>query len=386
MNIRRHIPDHAATSVPLLALLFTLHYFLAGDDRAGSGGEAVDGAPAFYPHWQMPAERDPLDIDASLQRLALDDAQRDRMIRQLLDDGRFQQARTQLLQVAADAVRRQEQARLGDSLMLLGEVAIEQQELSAAEIYLQEALYLSMERDDPLATARAYRLLGQLNIRSRELARRASNGYDELWQARNSIARGHYRGVYDQLERVISDNLEIRRFGAAADAWEAMASYHDKLHDDYQAQLARVEAAKLFASTGQTTHVDRLMGMVDRVVVGDGGYAEIEIEISRLLDEYHQDVIKSSQARDYQMLYHHYLRLGQVDRAWQFRIKSSETLAGASEHLLYQRQADVIAVLFNSNFAMDRARKYLDKAGMIYDDNGMPELLSQTRQLETQIF
>ena len=386
MNIRRYIPDHAATSVPLLALLFALHYFLAGDDRAGSGGEAVDGAPAFYPHWQMPAERDPLDIDASLRRLDLDDAQRDRMIRQLLDDGRFQQARTQLLQVAADAVRRQEQARLGDSLMLLGEVAIEQQELSAAEIYLQEALYLSMERDDPLATARAYRLLGQLNIRSRELARRASNGYDELWQARNSIARGHYRGVYDQLERVIRDNLEIRRFGAAADAWEAMASYHDKLHDDYQAQLARVEAAKLFASTGQTTHVDRLMGMVDRVVVGDGGYAEIEIEISRLLDEYHQDVIKSSQARDYQMLYHHYLRLGQVDRAWQFRIKSSETLAGASEHLLYQRQADVIAVLFNSNFAMDRARKYLDKAGMIYDDNGMPELLSQTRQLETQIF
>lgn len=386
MDIRRYIPDHAATSVPLLALLFTLHYFIAGDDRAGPGSEVVDGAPAFYPHWQMPAERDPLDIDASLQRLGLDDAQRDRMIRQLLDDGRFQQARTQLLQVAAAAVRRQEQARLGDSLMLLGEVAIEQQELSAAEIYLQEALYLSMERDDPLATARAYRLLGQLNIRSRELARRASNGYDELWQARNSIARGHYRGVYGQLEQVIRDNLEIRRYGAAADAWEAMAAYHDKLHDDYQAQLARVEAAKLFASTGQTTHVDRLLDTVDRGVVGDSGLAEIETEIRRLLEQYHQDVIKSSQARDYQMLYHHYLRLGQVERAWQFRIKSSETLAGASERLLYQRQADVIAVLFNSNFAMDRARRYLDKAGMIYDDNGMPELLSQTRQLEMQIF
>ena len=386
MNIRRYIPDHAATSVPLLALLFALHYFLAGEDRAGPGSEVGGGAPVFYPHWQMPSERDPLDIDASLQRLDLDDAQRDRMIRRLLDDGRFQQARTQLLQVAAAAVLRQEQARLGDSLMLLGEVAIEQQELSAAEIYLQEALYLSMERDDPLATARAYRLLGQLNIRSRELARRASNGYDELWQARNSIARGHYRDVYGQLERVIRDNLEIRRYGAAADAWEAMASYHDKLHDDYQAQLARVEAAKLFASTGQTTHVDRLLDTVDRDVVGDSGYAEIESEIQRLLEQYQQDVIKSSQARDYQMLYHHYLRLGQVERAWQFRIKSSETLAGASERLLYQRQADVIAVLFNSNFAMDRARRYLDKAGMIYDENGMPELLSQTRQLELQVF
>ena len=386
MNIRRYIPDHAATSVPILALLIALHYFLFGNDRADHGIEMVDGAPAFYEHWQMPRERDPLDIEAGLERLDLDDAERDRMIRQLLNEGRYQLARTQLLQVAAAAVRRQDQARLGDTLMLLGEVAIEQQELAAAEIYLQEALYLSMERDDPLATAGAYRLLGQLNIRSRELARRASNGYDELWQARNSIARGLYRGVDDKLRRVIRDNLEIRRYGAAADAWEALASYHDKLHDDYQAQLARVEAAKLFASTGQTTHVDRLLASVDRSVLGDSGYAEIESQVQRLVDQYYQDMIKSSQARDYQMLYHHYLRLGEIERAWQFRIKSSETLASASERLLYQRQADVIAVLFNSNFAMDRARKYLDRAGVIYDETGMPELRTQTRQLEAQIY
>jgi len=225
-----------------------------------------------------------------------------------------------------------------------------------------------------------------LNIRSRELARRASNGYDELWQARNSIARGYYRGVDDKLERVVRENLEIRRYGAAADAWEALAAYHDKLHEDYQAQMARIEAAKLFASTGQTTHVDRLLGTLDRGVIGDSGYAETELEIRRLVDQYQQDVIKSSQARDYQMLYHHYLRLGEVERAWQFRIKSSETLASASERLMYQRQADVIAVLFNSNFAMDRARKYLDSAGVIYDEKGMPELLSQTRELESQIY
>ena len=386
MNIRRYIPDHAATSVPILALLIALHYFLFGDDRADPGIEMVDGAPAFYQHWQMPQERDPLDIEASLERLRLDDAERDRMIRQLLNDGHYQQARTQLLQVAAAAVLHKDQARLGKTLMLLGEVAIEQQELSAAEIYLQEALYLSMERDDPLATAGAYRLLGQLNIRSRELARRASNGYDELWQARNSIARGRYRGVGDKLARVIRENLEIRRYGAAADAWEAMASYHDKLHEDYQAQLARVEAARLFASTGQTTHVDRLLASIDRGVVGDSGYAEIESEVRRLVDQHYQDMIKSSQARDYQMLYHHYLRLGEVERAWQFRIKSSETLASASERLLYQRQADVIAVLFNSNFAMDRARRYLDRAGAIYDEKGMPELRSQTSELETQIY
>ena len=106
----------------------------------------------------------------------------------------------------------------GGYLVATREVAINQQELSAAEIYLQEALYLAMEQDNVLGTARAYQLLGQLNIRARELARRASNTYDQLWQARNSIARGMLRGVDDNLQAVIEENLDIRRYGAAADA------------------------------------------------------------------------------------------------------------------------------------------------------------------------
>ncbi len=141
-------------------------------------------------------------------------------------------ARTLLLEVAASAVLQDDQDRLGDTLLLLGEVAINQQELSAAEIYLQEALYLSMSQDNVFATARTYQLLGQLNIRARELARRASNTYDELWQARNAIARGFYQGVAESLRAVIDESLEIRRYGAAADAWETLASLHDRVHDD----------------------------------------------------------------------------------------------------------------------------------------------------------
>ena len=386
MNFGKYIPDHAATSVPLLALLVAVHYFLLRDEPPAQGIESSGAAPAYYQHWQWRLDEQDFDIDARLAQLDIDDASRDLLIRDLLARGEYQQARTQLLEVAAAAVLRGDQVRLGETLMLLGEVAINQQELAAAEIYLQEALHLSMERDDPISTARSYQLLGQLNIRARELARYASNNYDELWQARNSISRGYYRGVAERLERVISQNLEIRRYGAAADAWEALASLHDKVHDDYQAQLARVEAARLFASTGQMGQVDRLLQGLDRGVLGDGGYAEVETEIGRLFEQYQQDSIRSSQARDYQMLYHHYLRLGQLERAWQFRIKSSDTLAGASERLLFQRQADVIAVLYNSNFAMDRARKFLDRAGVLYDDNGVADLREQTRELETRIY
>jgi hypothetical protein len=386
MDFKKYIPDHWATTVPILALLFATHHFLLRDEPPGPAIEHSETAPAFYQHWQRPLERGEFDIDAKVQRLEIDDATRDRMIRELLQQGEYQQARTLLLGVAAGAVRSKNQARLGDTLLLLGEVAINQQELSAAEVYLQEALYLSMERDDPLETARSYQMLGRLNIRARELARYASNTHDELWQVRNAISRGYYRGVQERLQRVIDDNLDIRRYGAAASAWETLATYHDRMSDGYQAQLARLEAARLYASTGQMTHVHRLLAGLDRSLIGDAGYAEAEAEIETLFVQHERDTIKASQARDYQMLYHHYLRLGQVERAWEFRIKSSATLADGSERLLYQRQADVIAVLFNSNFAMDRARKYLDKAGVIYNDNEIPELLEQTRELESQIY
>ena len=386
MAEKKYIPDHAVTTVPILALLFAVHYFLLPDAPPEQGIEPRGAAPSFYEHWQWRQDDDEFDIDAGLERLELDDAERDRLIRELLRRGEYQHARTRLLEVAAAAVLRGDQARLGETLMLLGEVAINQQELAAAEIYLQEALYLSMEQDDPMATARSYHLLGQLNIRARELARRAANIYDELWQARNSISRGYYRGIGDNLHRVIEENLEIRRYGAAADAWEALASLHDKTRDVYQAELARIEAAKLYASIGQMSHVHRLMDNLDRSQIGDAGFVEAEAAIGTLFEQHQQDKVRSSQARDYQMLYHHYLRLGQLERAWQFRIKSSQMLATGSERLLYQRHADVIAVLYNSNFAMDRARKYLDRAGVIYDESDVPEMLEQTRELATQIY
>jgi len=386
MKFRRYIPDHAITTIPVLALMFAVHYFLLRDDSPDTGIELADGASVYNDLWQRTGDETVFDIDGELERLELDDARRDRLIRELLHQGQYQQARTQLLEIAAAAVLQDDQARLGATLLLLGEVAINQQELAGAEIYLQEALYLAMSRNDVMATARSYQLLGQLNIRARELARQASNTWDDLWQARNSIARGYYQGVNEQLQSVIHDNLEIRRYGAAADAWEALASLHEQIHDDYQAQQARIEAARLFASTGQMNHVRRLIDGLDRSFYSDTDMAEIEREIQSLFEEHQNDLVKSSQARDYQMLYHHYLRNGQLERAWEFRIKSSETLADTSDRSMFQRQGDIIAVLYNSNFAMDRAKKYLDQAGSIYGDSGVPEMLEQTREMESLIY
>jgi len=386
MNLKRYIPDHAVTTVPALAVMIAVHFYLLRDDPLEPGIEAIAVVQTLYEPWQRPQDRNEFDIEGEMSRLELDDARRDQLIRDFLHQEKYGYARTLLLEVAAAAVLQDDQLRLGDTLLLLGEVAINQQELSAAGIYLREALYLTMSQDNVLGTARSYQLLGQLNIRARELARRASNTYDQLWLARNSIARGYYQGVNENLQEVIDENMGIRRYGAAADAWEALASLHDQVQDGYQAQQARLEAARLFASTGQMTHVRRLLNNLDPGLISDSGRTEVEREIDDLYQQHQQDLIQTSQARDYQMLYHHYLRIGQLERAWNFRIQSSKTLANASDRSTFQRKADIIAVLYNSNFAIDRAKKYLDKAGRIYEDKGVSEMLQQTRDMETLIW
>ena len=386
MGLKDHIPEHILTTLQGLAILFVLLYFFTPDEQQDQGIELSTGAPSFYQHWQWKTDSNELDIDGELERLQLNDVSRDRQIRRLLQQGEYQEARTHLLEIAAAAALQDEQSRLGDTMLLLGEVAINQQELAAAEIYLQEALHLTIEQNNVIGTARCYQLLGQLNIRARELARRASFTHDSLWQARNAISRGLYHGVSDTLQSVINENMEIRRYGAAADAYEAMASLYDRLHDGYQAQQARIEAARLFASTGQVTHVRRLIEGLDTGLMTPEDQQLLELEINRQLAHHQQDLEQTTQARDYQMLYHHYLRKGEVERAWKFRIKSSQTLSNASDRAMFQRQADVIAVLYNSNFAMDRAKKYLDQAGAIYNEYDAPELLEQTRNLEALIY
>ena len=385
MDLKAHIPDHILATLQALTVVLVLVYLLAPDREEEQSIEITSAAPSYYEHWRWKTSNE-FDVDGELERLRLDDYERDQKIRRLLREEKYQEARSHLLEIAAASVLQDNQARLVDTMLLLGEVAIHQQELAAAEIYLQEALHQTIEQDDVIGTGRCYQLLGQLNIRARELARLASFTHDSLWQARNAISRGVYHGVEDSLKQVVDESVAIRRYGAAAGAYETMATLYDRLHDRYQAQLARVEAARLYAATGQVPHVRRLMEGLDEEYLTADQYRQLQLEIEAELQAHHQDLKQTTQARDYQMLYHHYLRRGEVERAWQFRIKSSQTLANTSDRALFQRQADVIGVLYNSNFAMDRARQYLNKAGAIYDEQNAPELLEETRNLETLIY
>ncbi len=383
MKLAQYIPDHAATTLPILLLLLLLHLYFTRDDGSDIGIE-LTAAPLNY--FQPNLNRPMLDIDAEIARLKIGDVNREREIRELLEQGDYKLARTRLLELAASAVTLDDKNQLGDTLLLLGEVAIHQQELGDAEIYLQEALYLMMSQKNLLGTARVYQQLGHLNIQARALARQASNTYDRLWQARNLMARGIYQGVGENLQEVIEESLRIRRFGAAADAWESLASFHGQLHDDYQAQQANIEAARLYASTGQMAKSRKLLAALDKSQIDVGTLQQLNVEIDELFDKHQQDEAQTWRARDYEMLFHHYQRNGEIARAWEFRIKASESLAKTTDRSLFQRQADVIAVLYNSNFAMDRARRYLDQAGAIYGDRELSEMRDKTLEMESMIF
>ena len=104
VNFRRYIPDHAVTTVPALALMIAVHFFLLRDDPSQPGIEATSAAPGYYQHWQRPAEQTEFDIDAEMARLELDDSARDHRIRALLHRRDYAPARTLLLEVAASAV------------------------------------------------------------------------------------------------------------------------------------------------------------------------------------------------------------------------------------------------------------------------------------------
>ena len=386
MNLRQYIPDHAVTTIPALALLLLLLFLLSGNDPQDRGIELTSAQIVEYDRLSRLGWRTNIDIDGEVERLNIDDAVQAQEMRTLLGNGEYKQARIELLKLASAAVQKDDKSQLGDTMLLLGEVAIEQQELGAAEIYLQESLYLMMSLGNSLGTARCYQQLGKLNIKARALARQASNTYDKLWQARNATSRGYYQGVSESLHLVVEENLEIHRYGAAADAWEALAELHDKLHDDYLAQQARIEAALLYASTGRLVRSRKLIAGLDRQQVGEGELIQLKQQIDDLFEQHQQDQIQTSRAHDYQMLYHHYQRSGDIERAWSFRIKASQSLARTTDRSVFQRQADIIAVLYNSNFAMERARRYLDQAVTLYGDGEVQELLEQTLEMEAQIF
>ena len=389
LELKRLIPPAHIVNV---ILAIALSFYLFSDNDSEQDSTAVEFAPdALRPNFEIKDSSQSVldyssDVSNQLAQIKIENSPLEEEIRGLLLNGDFKKSTTMLLEIAALAIEQGDKSKLGKIMLLLGEVATNAQELDMAEVYLQEALDIALQSGNNMAAARSYQQFGRLHIRSRELARDAATAYDNLWIARNQMYEGRYREAEVNLRQVIDTNLEIRRYGAAASALETLSTFHKHFHDDYLAQEAAMESARLYASSGQIYRSRRILESLNSDGMDNLQVESMQAEINALFEQHNNDVRQTAIARDYQMLYRHYKAKGDYERAWKLRILASKSLARTSGRSMYARQADVLAILYNSNFTMDKAKNYLDQASNLFADQGEDDLSASTQNMYSLIY
>jgi hypothetical protein len=384
MNAKHLIPQSSTVGF-LVTLAFLGFLYITNDDGVTSEGMefSVGSLAGYFDPKISKTVIAGTKADISVQ---LDQLKFDQHIHDLIANSEFKQARVTLMEKAALAVQGNDKNRLGDIMLLLGKVATNEMEFGVAEAYLEEALDIATQSGDTLAEASTYQQLGKLHIRSRELARIAGNAYENLWHVKNQIYMGEYRFAEDNLRRIIDTSIAIQRYGAAANAYETLAKFHRRFHDDFQAQSALLEAAKLYASSGRLERSRQIIAGLEQESVDASTASLMKAEIAELYQQHQANVSQIAQAREYQMLYQYYNSKGEFERAWKLRILASKSLASTSESSMYSRQADVMAILYNSNFAMDKALSYLDRASDLFAIRGDDDLYANARDMKSLIY
>jgi hypothetical protein len=384
VNIRRLIPPAAAIRF-LIVVAFIGYLYVSREDLVGPESLQIPASAYLSPFGAETPETviadTTADISQQLDRLSLD--QQDQT---LVNNGQLKQMRTKLLEIAALAVQENDKNKLGNIMLLLGKVATNEMEFGVAEAYLQEALEIALQSGNTLAEANTYQQLGKLHIRTRELARIAGIAYENLWLVKNQMYLGEYRLVEENLRQIVDTSIAVQRYGAAAHAYETLAKFHRGFHDNFQAQSASLEAAKLYASSGQLDRSQQIVNSLEQEAMEPMALDLVKTEIADLYEQHQNNLKHNAQAREYQMLYQYYNSKGEVERAWKLRILASKSLASTSERSMYSRQADVMAILYNSNFAMDKARGYLDQASNLFAIRGEDDSLASARDMQSLIY
>ncbi len=304
----------------------------------------------------------------------------------LIEDGDFAGAKKQLLELASLAVEAGDQATLARVLAELGELALVQTDIDAAELYLAEALDVYQQLGDEISTAGVFMQFGRLHLLSRERARQASDAYDQLLIARWRISHNQFDRAEQDLKKIASTNLELNRFGAAASAYETLFSGYSKTQQYDQAQSAGLEAARLHAASGRVFEAEAMLEKMRQQGISDSVFEGFEAEIDRLTQEFEDSVNAIAVAKDQEQLYNQLLARGDVVQAWRFREKAEQSLARASSRAQYRRQPDVLVELYRSNDSMSNARSSLQRAQEVYLRYGLESEARQSENLQARIY
>lgn len=304
----------------------------------------------------------------------------------MLARGEYDQLRERLLNMAALAVSNGNKGDLGHVMSLLGQLSIEERDLDSAEVYLLEALDVYQALGDEVGAAQVYMQLGRAQLKSREIARTAGTSYDRLLVARWQLSQDQFAAAEQNFRQVIDESLPVNRYGTAASAYRSLTRMYTKNGNTFEAERSAMEAARLYAASGQLHQAETTVEMLRRAGVEDWRIFEIEQEIRRGYEQFQASVHQIERARDYRQLYNHYRSQGDQDRAWKLRLLANKSLKNVSKRAMYHRQPDALALLYVSNDDKSRARRYFERAKKTFDSEGLDALSTQVARLEAQIF
>jgi len=342
------------------------------------------------PNRAIAAAPRPLIVPAHEQRLREETSasigQLNPELERMMEEGEYGALNDRLLNLAAGAVTDDRSGQLVEILSLLGKVAIAQGQLDSAEVYLFEALDLLGDRASGPEGAEVYLQLGRTYLRSREIARSAGYSYDALQIGRNQLNKGQLDLAEQNIRLAIEHSLSINRYNAAASGYQSLAVFYERLGDQYQGEQARLEAARLFSSSGQESAAQHEIDILRGQGVEDWRLQQAASEIAENLATYEKDIARIGAARDYQRLYHYYLSENNLQRAWHFRLLASKSLEGVSKRTLFHRQQGVLALLYNSNDAMALAKQYFNQASDNFVRYGLTERRQQSDSMRNGIY
>ncbi len=345
-----------------------------------SSAPAVDSAPRTTP---TVTGIQPLPLPlAELHRA--DHLRRD--IDRLLSAGDHLDAIARLLGEAERAGLDGAKPLLGEILVLLGEVSIDAGDLDGAELYLMEALDVFQQAGDRGGVATAQLVLGKMHIRSREMARAASDAYNLLLLARFQLSDFQHQEAESNLQLAVDSSIELRRYGTAASALLSLARLYTETGRTHDSELARLKAADLLARTGQEMRATRILQGLEAAGADPVLLTAGRERVDSSLRQFNDDVAHAAQAAHYRSLYYYYRSVGKHEQAWTFRVRAAGILARASKRAMYFRQPDVMALLYNSNFAMAKARFFVKSASEGFAASGETERAGEAASTVRQIY
>ena len=326
-------------------------------------------------------------LDQALFEQATDSITKvDPLFETLMRGGAFGTLKNRLLNLAADAVNTDQPEELANILLLLGQVSIEQQNLSAAEVYLFEALDVLDSNANEQLKAGIYMQLGRTYLKSRQIARNAGNAYDALQIGRTQFSQGRIALAEANIRYAIEHSLSINRYNAAASGYETLAKLYQSIGNKYESEEAQLNAIRLYSSSGQTAESLSILEQLKSVGVEQWRLLNIEEQVAENQQSYEQSITQIGTAKDYQRLYNYYLHQGDKRRAWHFRLLASQSLEEVSKRAMFHRQQGVLALLYNSNDAMTKAKHYFANASERFEAEHNQDRAEETHLLSKQVY